>query len=366
MSQSSGSSTTKTGSPERRITIENTKTPTYGEVQLIRDEEAFENAFSGHRRYSTFGWSKMKQLFCGMKGEVVYVDEDFKCVEMNMDDMPDVVSFPFEAVEKQISVVEETERADALLQLGILANRLEGAEGVDIFDLMALEPNVGSWLDLTSNRARALICGLVQLIVPIAVAVYLSSRALTSNRMGYLELRALCKFNQGWEDPLYKVLNKLVGFVMLIYVHAFINSKKYFWEHKPMNYLLEHQESIFQFICLPIWCAAGLMINTFVLAVIGLVSIIVVYLAEEPLELVLNSLALFFLADIDNYIVDAFDFDRVSPLVRNAWKQYKARPGLPVVKPALGYRWQIAVLKGLLNAVRIIVLFSPLYIVACK
>ena len=85
-------------------------------------------------------------------------------------------------------------------------------------------------------------------------------------------------------------------------MYAFIEKQFQEWETKHLWALLRGGET-FYLVQQPIWIGIGMVANAISLMFFGLVSVVVTYSAETPLDIVLNSLALFFLIQIDNGVV---------------------------------------------------------------
>lgn len=59
------------------------------------------------------------------------------------------------------------------------------------------------------------------------------------------------------------------------------------------------------------WLSSGIFINTFVLAASWFVSIVVIFLATDPLDMILNSIAVYFIIELDDMMVNRVDYEFV-------------------------------------------------------
>eukprot|EP00483_Globobulimina_turgida_P009034 UN09052 len=59
------------------------------------------------------------------------------------------------------------------------------------------------------------------------------------------------------------------------------------------------------------WLSTGIFINIFVLMVSWIVSIVVIFLATNPLDMILNSIAVYFLIELDDMMVNRVDYEFV-------------------------------------------------------
>lgn len=272
---------------------------------------------------------------------------------------------PVAAVSEQISIMSKCE-TDRLLHLHDLRRQVshfDAEKGIDAFDLAALEPNANARI-FADNRTRAVICILLQVFAPLAVGVYLLHSLLSSDEGG-VQWKELCRASTGWDNALVKVINRLLGATILAYMYNFMESREYDMFDKPIYELLQIGET-FNIFPRPIWIVVGFVCNTLALASCGVVSIIVVYVSENPLDLLLNALALFFLVDVDNTLCDTHDFERNRGILRGALRAYENDAREVVMKKTYSVRKFARFASVLLMSVKTLVFVSPLYILSCK
>lgn len=335
-----------------------------GRALLLSEDESFRDAFARFEDYSLNGWSEAKDSRCGMQASVVAVRRD-RTVTVEFDDGY-VDDFPFEAFAEQLTVWSKAERKRRyeLRELRGMLARLEAETDIDAFDMVALEPEVPARL-LAGNRTRAIICALVQMLVPILVGAFLVQEIVTSENGGPPRWDRMCNASRGWDRAFPKVVNKLIGVVLLLYMYNFLESRHYHWISKPTCQLL-FRGLVFRIMPQPAWCAIGLILNAFALSICGFVSVIVIYYSEDPLELVLNSFALFFIADIDDLLVDKFDFQRNKDRLKRALEHYRGNETLEVSSELPGFHRALFTAHRLVDLVKVVLLFSPAYIIVCK
>ena len=192
-----------------------------------------------------------------------------------------------------------------------MLERLEGQTDIDSYDMMALEPNVDATL-FAGNQTRVRICFLIQVVAPFFVGAHIISLVVApdeDDKDQSIQWANLCQVDKGWHQWMTKIMNKAVGMSLLLYMFNYLEGKSYAWDAKPTQDLLL-QGKIFSFLEEPQWCGIGQLANGLALCWSGLVSIAVIYYSETPLDIVLNSLALFFLIEIDDQLLDKYDYER--------------------------------------------------------
>ncbi len=345
---------------ERRLTI--------GRVRLVENPVLFRAAFAKYDDYSLVGWSEAKHDRRGKTGDITKLSEN-DTVEVEFDD-GERYEFPDEAIGTQLTRWQtiDTRRHFAFRELRSLVERMNNEEDVDAFDLLALDP----WPadnPLVGNHMRACVCAIVQLLVPMAMGASLLYRiVLPEEHTGPPAWKNLCDVRESWTgDRLtVKLINKFVASMLALYTYQFLNTRVYLWKMKPTYRLLKKNLS-FAVMVRPVWSAIGVITNAVALMACGLVSIIVIYSSETPIDTVLNSLALYFIVDIDDLLVDKYDYDRLKSAMTRILEASRADRDMQIATELPNkFRWLLMSVSKLLIVVKLVVLLSPVYIVTCK
>lgn len=167
---------------------------------------------------------------------------------------------------------------------------------------------------------QALLCMVVQAVIPLLVGIHTVMEVVTDEDQSFkdqsifviesLEWENVCLGYMEWDVG--SILIKVVASVLLIYMFNYLETKQKIWQDKATFRMLVGEPDF----CVPAafishnWSGVGLLMNGLALIWSGLVSIVIIYSAETAVDIVLNSLALFFVVDIDNDIVspDGKDF----------------------------------------------------------
>lgn len=337
-----------------------------GKVRLISNSDEFRRAFNRFESYYEGpGWTKAKHDRRGELCTIHLVNEQNRTLLVYFEDETSEV-VPVEAIDEQVETFDEQAalRYSGFIQMRRLQERFESEADIDAFDMAALEPNIPARL-FCGNKARATICGLIQVFVPILVGISIVYNIVYDNGTTVPNFNGLCMMRQGWDDVVTKLLNKILGMLLLAYMNSFIESRRLLWLEKPTTILMIKEARVFSFMRSPNWCVAGMALNIFSLSVCGIVSVIVIYRSDSPLDIVLNSLALFFVLDIDDLLVDKTDFTLGKYLMGRVKEQCKDHED---VYPSIPYkfRWVLIANEVLLAITQLCVLIAPVYIGICK
>ena len=153
----------------------------------------------------------------------------------------------------------------------------------------------------------------VQVVIPVLVGIHTVMEVITNEDQSIKDQNIVVIQSLEWENvcagymewDLETILIKVVASVLLIYMFNYLETKQRIWQDKATFRMLAVEPDF----CVPNafishnWAGAGLMMNGIALIWSGLVSIVIIYSADSAIDVVLNSLALFFVADIDNDIV---------------------------------------------------------------
>ena len=100
---------------------------------------------------------------------------------------------------------------------------------------------------------------------------------------------------------------------------------------KPTTNMLYHDIG-FTFVEKPNYIAVGVMANAFAVVWAAIGTVILTYISDTPLEIILNSVALFFLVDLDDALVDRYDYQRNARTFRTALQTFEDGGDPPVRK----------------------------------
>mmetsp|Transcript_46006 Transcript_46006/g.41173 ORF Transcript_46006/g.41173 Transcript_46006/m.41173 type:complete len:310 (-) Transcript_46006:91-1020(-) len=70
------------------------------------------------------------------------------------------------------------------------------------------------------------------------------------------------------------------------------------------------------------WLSSGIFINTFVLAASWVVSVIVIFLATNPLDMILNSIAVYFIIELDDMMVNRIDYEFIDTWLDDEYEMW--------------------------------------------
>lgn len=114
------------------------------------------------------------------------------------------------------------------------------------------------------------------------------------------------------------------------------------------------------------WSALGVIVNLFSLFSCGVLSIIVIFVTDEPLEVVLNAMAIFFIVSLDNMIVPRVHMDRTQNNLEVCLERSIADPSLPVAVRSKGFHWPLKEARNLIYHPWTSLILSIAYLVSCK
>lgn len=146
-----------------------------------------------------------------------------------------------------------------------------------------------------------------------------------------------------------------------------MHSQRYLMQQKPARVLLKDSLAFHPRIMPEAkWSVLGVVFNILSLSICGAVSIIVIYVTEEPLEIVLNALAIFFLLEVDNILVDKPDFKANKPKLQGCLERSDDDPSLPVVVHFNRFLYSVRAAEVFSGLVLRMLLVSPVYVLVCK
>jgi len=334
-----------------------------GVVELITNETAFKAAFARFQDQLN-GWSEKKHGFRGRQGIVVRTyGNNTVTICFDTGDSFDV---PYEAIAHQVLLLTEHETKRISGYQGAIVKAwmaqflkdLEDQTGFDCFDNMAFHPTVPA-------LSRCCLCLFLMTLIPFAMTVYVIYLTL-DGPTGTMNPEKLCQPSQGWEEWPTKLMNKLTGAALLRYMYFFLTSKSALADSKSI-YSMLRDGKVLSIIGEPVYSAIGLIANKMALALAGVASVVVVYYTDNPLEIVLNSLALFFLCDLDDALVETNDYQRCAGTMRLAIKKVENEDSTEdAIVPYSSFSCSLKLAGVLLSLSEGLVSLSPLYIAICK
>lgn len=70
------------------------------------------------------------------------------------------------------------------------------------------------------------------------------------------------------------------------------------------------------------WLSLGIFINIFVLVISWFVSIVVIFLATNPLDMILNSIAVYFIIELDDQMVNRIDYEFIEVWIKDEYEMW--------------------------------------------
>mgnify|MGYP001161378667 CR=1 FL=1 len=324
---------------------------TWGTVKLLENEAAFRASFHRFSGDRVNGHSAAKDARRGQNAEVEALFGD-QTATIRFED-GDKFDVPFEAL-IQVSVGANLEfKAD----FEGMINRLENKEDIDSFDMQALEPGLHG-CELAGNRLRACLCFFLQAIAPPGLILVMLHSYLRNSYNDSPWWTPACPALEGWENYLDKIACKLLAAGLVLYMYNFITTQEFKYTAKP-TYMVAHGR-IFAFVPAPWWMGLGLFSNGMAMVWGAVGSVILIGIAETPIDIVLNSVALFFLLDIDDQLVDKYDYDR--NLETFKWEIKK-----PETKPYDAWVQRLKMVAFFIDmSLHLTHYFAPVWMLICK
>lgn len=209
----------------------------------------------------------------------------------------------------------------------------------------------------------------MQLVIPLLVGAFLLYTLLWPRAAEHVQWGNLCRvgFPRTGGQIFRKVVNRLVSAILLFYIYNFMHSQLYLMQQKPARVLLKDSLAFHPRIMPEAkWSVLGVVFNILSLSICGALSIIVIYVTEEPLEIVLNALAIFFLLEVDNILVDKPDFKANMPKLQGCLERSDDDPSLPVVVHFDRFLYSVRAAEVFSGLVLRMLLVSPVYVLVCK
>ena len=215
------------------------------------------------------------------------------------------------------------DEADALLQKGEISEDeakeyldrldylLDNRDGLDVYDMKSFSSfELGSGLCAsTLHQTRA--CFIIQLISPILVILNTIFQIINPDAViGGEDWSNMCRAKDGWGSAwlnLTNVSDKLVGVVIVYYIYLYMDRYVITWRGKCITEVFRRGYA-YGLMQDPFWAGLGVVTNGLSLALAGIASVPIVYYSFTSLDIVLNSLALFFIIEVDEYVVNKYDF----------------------------------------------------------
>merc|ERR1712012_432509 len=192
----------------------------------------------------------------------------------------------------------------------------EDGAGFDYYQIMAFYSNTKD--NLTDSVKyilcviKALICALTQLLGMVIIMVDFVVIGLEGRG------DAMCNVadfgDAVWYQVLYDFQLKILAFLFSTFL-AFICFDRLTGVEQGMYWKMKYAQDI-EFLNI-IWLRIGFSVNVFasILAVYG--SFMVVFFSDNSLDMILNSVALFFVVELDDLLVKGSDYKRIAKYIRN-------------------------------------------------
>lgn len=272
--------------------------------------------------------------------------------------------FPFDAIEEQLTVWD---RDHLNRQMGLYALRgmvscLEDQKETNVYDILSLCRRS------SEPYTIAFLCLVLQLTIPIVLGCFLVADLVRFvPQENTRRWRALCVPISLCEWQLRCAVNKISSVLLLVYTVRLIWGKWLLISSKPTIYLLQHglafDSRIMSNRGLNI---LGYFVNVYSLCACALVVLIVVYHSKEPLEIVLNSLAIFFVLDIDNLLVSKVDLAHHKARIQAYLDRCVDDPSIPVIRKSRKLYLPFKLSRALFILVSLLVFLSTGYVLYCK
>lgn len=158
-----------------------------------------------------------------------------------------------------------------------------------------------------SHYFKAFMCALIQ-TVGLVVFIYVQMVRLSQGE----ESKGFCAMTSKNEDvdEVYK-LTQVLSVFLAIYISLKMGGLMVDTGDNGLYNIDLHAGKNCPPFVNKYWVLFGAWINTYALLFSVYGSYIVLYITEDILEVILNSVALFFLLDVDDYILDNLDYQRI-------------------------------------------------------
>ena len=172
----------------------------------------------------------------------------------------------------------------------------------------------------------------------------------------------LCPWDTGWDRWYTKLCAKALAVVLMLYMYNWVMTQQYKWANRPSQGLLRHGV-VLECMSRPWWVAGGLVSNGIALVWGAIGTVVLTFIAETPLDIVLNALALFFLLEVDDAVVDGEDLKAATAKL-DAILASDAPVGLAYSPVGGGVVIRVTTA---INIARYLVAFAgPVWVAACK
>lgn len=292
----------------------------------------------------------------GEEGSITRVHKRTKQVSVVFDDDAGCL-FPFDAIEEQLIIWDNDE---LVRQRGLRALRrtiagLENEKGPNVFDILAMGVNFPLREKLVTMVLTIGFFLIMQFMIPILLGFVLILQRIQPTA----EEAALGKSPQ-WgrlcrpsEKHTWKAIQHVTNLMKVIFSYYLIlvtGVKQILMFTKPATNLLWHGLAFHSRI-LPYgqWSYFGYILRYISLAVCASASIIIISVAEEPLDVVLNSLAIFFLVNLTNQLMPISKFRYVESRAKMQARLDASisDPSLPVVVRTGGFQFVFILVNSL-------------------
>lgn len=337
-----------------------------GLVRLVAGNQSFKDAFCRHSddwSSRKNRWSEAKHLRQGEEGAILQVDETVWTVLVLFSDGKEY-HLPYEAIAKQLTIWDDDEhqRQIGLRALRGLISCLEHGKETNVFDMLALQ----------SSRLfypYALVCLIIQLVIPVAVNIYLTMRQIREHAPGVpWWLPCSNPSRHPSAEPVVSTMRIVISMAFLSYIVSFAGMQGLLMWSKP-SAILASQSLAFDRRIMPAakWSIFGVIFNLLSLSACLVLSLMVITVTVEPVDVVLNSLAIFFILNLDNLLVGRMHTEDFKDNFEACLKRSNADPSLPVVVHSRGFYYPLQTAKLLIFVVSSMIIFCVLLLFfACQ
>lgn len=215
---------------------------------------------------------------------------------------------------------ESNEGKFTLTQVTVPKDTEKMQKGVDLVEFFLTKADDGTLdiYEVTSftkswfNLFRCWLCIAIQLV---GVPLVLASVWQTSEK--------------SWCQMSDKYIEKILSFLLCLYIN-FVFWNFYFVIDHPSNLAMRYFDDSNEMLsCANTWYIAGMYINTIALFSTSVSGILIIYNSGTAVDIILNSLAIGFINEIDDLIVSKGDSKKVSGILTEEKDSFKGLKDIP-------------------------------------
>ena len=210
---------------------------------------------------------------------------------------------------KSTESIEIETRIDDILD--VLLKCAQEEANFDIYQICAFRAKNGNGSEFAITVMKALLCSVLQATLVAALMWELRGDGLKS----------VCEINAQFQS---KIIAILITVFICVYSYAWrekVNTEGFYYLEIGKDYVPEWINHY--------WIVYGWVINFLLCAEIIFGSAYIVYVTDNILDIVLNSVALFFIADMDNMVVPAKDYRMIEKFIESGEAKRKYGTSFP-------------------------------------